>query len=320
MSTRSFGIVCDSTADLPLEVYRRFDVRMVPLHVTYEGNDWRDGIDITPDAYLDVLARCDELPKTSQPAPAALVEAYEGLVSEGCREILSLHLPEAVSGTVATARACAAEVMEAHPGVRIEVVDTYTATIGEGVCVLECALLREDGGSLDDAVARVEAMRATQRFFFVPDTLDNLVKGGRLSKLAGMAASLLDIKPVIETTDVCGMVVPAKVRGMRKALERVSGYMLERARSLGPLAFFRLDAHAAAATRAQLERLVVGPLERAGSACLGTATIGPVIATHIGLGATGVYGLARRYCNPRLAGVLSTFLPGAEAAPAPGTA
>lgn len=305
---RSFAIMTDSTADLPLEVLRRLDVRMVPLHVSYEGNDWRDGIDITPDAYLDVLASCDELPKSSQPAPADWLAVYEGLVAEGYRQILSLHLPAAVSGTVETARACAAEVMGAHPGVRIEVVDTYTASIGEGVDVLACALLREAGGTFDDAVARVRAIRPTQRFFFVPDTLDNLVKGGRLSRLAGMAASMLDIKPIIETTDVCGMIVPAKVRGMRKALGRVADLLERRMREVGPLAFFRLDAHASAGTRELLERLVVEPLERAGARCLGTATIGPVIATHIGLGATGIYSFGQAFCDRRLQDVLGTFL------------
>lgn len=303
-----FAIVTDSTADLPLEVLRRFDIKMVPLHVSYEGNDWRDGVDIKPDDYLDVLARCDELPKSSQPAPADWLAAYEGLVGEGYRQILSLHLPAAVSGTVETARACAAEVERAHPGVRIEVIDTYTASIGEGVDVLSCALLREAGGTFDEAVARVKDIRPTQRFFFVPDTLDNLVKGGRLSRLAGMAASMLDIKPIIETTDVCGMVVPAKVRGMRKALARVADLLERRMREVGPLAFFRLDAHASAGTRELLERLVVEPLERAGAKCLGTATIGPVIATHIGLGATGIYSFGQVFCDRRLRDVLGTFL------------
>lgn len=305
---RRFAIVCDSTAELPVSLYRDLDVQMVPLHVEYEGHDWRDGIDISPDAYLDVLARCDELPKSSQPAPAEWLSTYKGLVEQGWHDIISLHLPGAVSGTVDTARACADEVMESHPNVRIKVIDTYTATIGEGVCVIECALMRDEGATLDEAVAHVEEMRRTHKFFFIPDTLDNLVKGGRLSKLAGLAASMLDIKPVIETTDVCGMIVPAKTRGMRRALERTSDMLLRRASEVGPLAFFRLDAHAKAQTRELLESLVVEPLVRAGSTCLGTVTIGPVIATHIGLGATGIYSLARRFCSDRLPDVLGRYL------------
>lgn len=279
----SFAVVTDSAADIPSDLAERFGIRVVPLHVVFQGRDYADGVDLDTPQLLDLMRGSDTLPVTSQPTPADFMAVYQGLIEEGYTQILSIHLARALSATIESARTLAGQVPE---GVRLEVVDSCSATVGEGLMALEAAAIAQAGGTMDDALARIESLRGQMHIHFIPATLENLVKGGRATRAQGFAASLLDIKLVIGLKDDGSIEVERKAKGMRGAIRFMAQRVADQAGEAGGLMYYKLQVKA----RDTLG-LVDGALSktRADLRFLTEATIGPVIATHVGEGAVGIF-------------------------------
>ena len=215
-----------------------------------KGVDYRDGVDISTPELLRMMEGCDTLPVTSQPTPADFMEVYKALFEEGYTQILSIHLARALSATIEQARAIAGELPE---GLRLEVVDSGAATVLQGAMVLEAAVIAQNGGSIEDAIERVRAIRKSAAIHFVPNTLDNLVKGGRATKAQGFVTSLLNIKLVI------GLEQDGSIEGReqgegRQGRHLVHGQAHRRGRGRGGSARLLPAAHQRARPRAQDRR------------------------------------------------------------------
>ncbi|MDN0068973.1 DegV family protein [Collinsella ihumii] len=292
---RKFAVVTDSASDINQEAARRLGIRIVPLHIVAGGRDYRDGMDIQIDEYLDLLEQQQELPQTSQPAPADFVEVYRALIEEGYTEILSIHIARELSSTIETPRYLAREVFK---DVRIEVIDSYAATVGEGAMVLEAAAIAEAGGTMDEAIERVLAIRDTFKIHFVPDTLANLVKGGRASRAQHLATSILNVKVVIALGEKGCIDVAHKAKGMRNAVVYMVRQLVERSKNLGKLTYYKLHTRSERGLEL-IDRAVSGELELNAS-CAGIATIGPCIATHVGEHAVGLLSYPAELHSPLL--------------------
>lgn len=292
---RKFAVVTDSASDINQEAARRLGIRIVPLHIVAGGRDYRDGMDIQIDEYLDLLERQQELPQTSQPAPADFVEVYRALIEEGYTEILSIHIARELSSTIETPRYLAQEVFK---DVRIEVIDSYAATVGEGAMVLEAAAIAEAGGTMDEAIERVLAIRDTFKIHFVPDTLANLVKGGRATRAQHLATSILNVKVVIALGEKGCIDVAHKAKGMRNAVMYMVRQLVERSKNLGKLTYYKLHTRSERGLEL-IDKAVSGELELNAS-CAGIATIGPCIATHVGEHAVGLLSYPAELHSPLL--------------------
>lgn len=292
---RKFAVVTDSASDINQEAARRLDIRIVPLHIVAGGRDYRDGMDIQIDEYLDLLEQQQELPQTSQPAPADFVEVYRALIEEGYTEILSIHIARELSSTIETPRYLAQEVFK---DVRIEVIDSYAATVGEGAMVLEAAAIAEAGGTMDEAIERVLAIRDTFKIHFVPDTLANLVKGGRATRAQHLATSILNVKVVIALGEKGCIDVAHKAKGMRNAVVYMVRQLVERSKNLGKLTYYKLHTRSERGLEL-IDKAVSGELELNAS-CAGIATIGPCIATHVGEHAVGLLSYPAELHSPLL--------------------
>ena len=292
---RKFAVVTDSASDINQEAARRLGIRIVPLHIVAGGRDYRDGMDIQIDEYLDLLEQQQELPQTSQPAPADFVEVYRALIEEGYTEILSIHIARELSSTIETPCYLAREVFK---DVRIEVIDSYAATVGEGAMVLEAAAIAEAGGTMDEAIERVLAIRDTFKIHFVPDTLANLVKGGRASRAQHLATSILNVKDVIALGEKGCIDVAHKAKGMRNAVVYMVRQLVERSKNLGKLTYYKLHTRSERGLEL-IDKAVSGELELNAS-CAGIATIGPCIATHVGEHAVGLLSYPAELHSPLL--------------------
>lgn len=292
---RKFAVVTDSASDINQEAARRLGIRIVPLHIVAGGRDYRDGMDIQIDEYLDLLEQQQELPQTSQPAPADFVEVYRALIEEGYTEILSIHIARELSSTIETPRYLAQEVFK---DVRIEVIDSYAATVGEGAMVLEAAAIAEAGGTMDEAIERVLAIRDTFKIHFVPDTLANLVKGGRATRAQHLATSILNVKVVIALGEKGCIDVAHKAKGMRNAVVYMVRQLVERSKNLGKLTYYKLHTRSERGLEL-IDKAVSGELELNAS-CAGIATIGPCIATHVGEHAVGLLSYPAEFHSPLL--------------------
>ncbi|MBW6468450.1 MAG: DegV family protein [Coriobacteriia bacterium] len=211
------GIVCDSTCDLGPQWLGDHGVRMVPLKVLFGTDSYLDWIDMSPDEFYVKLAASPVLPKTSQPSPADFATAYAQLAGEGCTEIVSIHLTSALSGTFESATLAAVDAP-----VPIRIVDTKTVSMGTALAVKAAIEARDGGGSASEVEAAARTAAETSRLYFILDTLEYLVKGGRAGKAAGLAASVLNIKPILTFTPE-GTIEPfKKVKGLKKALAELA--------------------------------------------------------------------------------------------------
>ncbi len=231
------GIVCDSTCDLTPEWLAEHGAQLVPLRVFFGEEGHLDWVDMHPDEFFKRLATSPTLPTTSQPSPADFEVAYAELVSRGCTDIVSIHLTAALSGTCESAILAAATA-----SVPVHVVDTKVTSQALGLIVKRALELREGGLSAEQiAQDCIETSRRT-RLYFILDTLDYLVKGGRAGKAAGLAASVLNIKPILRF-NAEGTIEPfKKVKGSRKAIIELAEFVAEDSRTNGRMRITLLHA------------------------------------------------------------------------------
>ncbi len=274
------GIVTDSTCDLGPEELAELDVRMVPLTVHMGDRHFADWIDLRPDEFYPMLAAARDLPTTSQPSPADFSRVYEDLSGEGCEEIVVVTLSAALSGTFESANLAAAT-----SPVPVRSVNGKTASQGTGLIVKAAAEARAAG--LDAAAIEVRAIEVgvDTRLFFLLDTLDYLVKGGRAGKATGLAASLLNIKPVLEVNSD-GIIEPfKKVRGRAQAIAALAEHVAEDSRRNGRLRIALLHA----ARTDDVEQLEAAILAAGADVEIDShGVIGAVIGVYTGPGAVGV--------------------------------
>ena len=210
-------IVTDSSCDLPQDIVETLDITVVPCNVHFGADVYRDGVDIRAEEFYDRLATGSVHPTTSQPAVGDIVETYQKVGKEA-DEVLSLHISSKLSVTFHSAELARDEI---KGGPRIEVADSLQVSLGLGLMVMEVARIAKDGGSLEEAMAFLNAEKADFTSYCSVDTLEYLVRGGRASRFQGFFGSLLDIKPVIQVRD--GETHPVdRVRTRKRALQRLA--------------------------------------------------------------------------------------------------
>ncbi len=183
-------LVTDSTADLSSDQIIQYNIHVVPLTIQIDGKTFTDGVDLQPEEFLELMKSSKELPKSSQPAVGIFHELYDELGKNG-DQIISIHMTGGMSGTVKSAQA-AAEMSSSD----VTVIDSRFISYALSFQVLEAAQLIAQGASLDEVVKHVESVRERTNLFVVVDTLENLVKGGRIGKGKALIGSLLSIKPI----------------------------------------------------------------------------------------------------------------------------
>lgn len=215
MPDRKIAIVTDSTCDLPDNLLREYHIHVVPMRIVYETREYRDRMEITPEKVYELLAQ--EIPKTSLPLTADVMEILDGLIAEEYTDIVYLSISAGLSGSYNLIRL----LIEQYTGFSIRVVDTCTLSMGLGFLVLEAAREAIRTCDPDAVVARINAIRARMESFFVIKTLEYLRKGGRIGKVEGTLGTLLDIKPIIGVGLDGIYHTIAKARGFQNSVQRM---------------------------------------------------------------------------------------------------
>ncbi|WP_059170861.1 DegV family protein [Bacillus sp. FJAT-27445] len=183
-------IVTDSTMDMPQNVVSQYGIEVVPLAISVGGETYLDGVDIDPVTFLGKMKQSSELPKSSQPSAGSFLEVYDRLADEGF-EVLSLHMTGKMSGTVRSAES-AASMSKA----KVTVLDSKFISKALGFQVREAAEMAAEGKTMAEILARLDGIRDNTKLYIMVDTLENLVKGGRIGKGKAFLGSLLNIKPI----------------------------------------------------------------------------------------------------------------------------
>ena len=185
-------IVTDSTADLTEQEIQDFNIHVVPLNITIQEEHYLDGETITKEEFKNKMITSSELPMTAQPSIGRFVELYDELGNDGS-EIISIHLMNSISGTVNAARQ-AADITEST----VTVVDSDFTSRSMGIIVREAANAAKEGKSVEEVLEVIESTRQRTKLYLTVLNLDNLIKGGRISRVMGAFSNLLNIKLFLE--------------------------------------------------------------------------------------------------------------------------
>lgn len=278
--THQVAVVTDSTACIPQEALQALTIPTIPLWLIWGDERYRDGVDITPETFYHRLRERDTVPTTSQPSVGEFTEFYRRVAEEQDTDtIVGIFISSKISGTVASAEAAAAQV----PELTINVVDSYSTSMGLGFLALEAARQAASGGSVDDVVAAANDLRQRLSVLFTVDTLEYLHKGGRIGGAKRFLGTMLNIKPLLHLNDGC--VEPmCQIRTKRRALDE----MLDRAEEcldgheMAELAIIDVD------SREESRKVAQRAQERFAVSNVFLAPVSPVIGTHAGPGTVGM--------------------------------
>ncbi len=281
-------VVTDSTCDLPADLARAHGIQIVPLLVIFGDRIFHDGVDLAAREFYDKLQSGPGSPRTNPPPRADFLKVYREAAAH--RDIFSLHLSEKLSQTVVNARAVAAEARPmlaaqrpaGEPPLALEVADGASISLGLGLQALFAARMARRGVALEAIGRRIDAMRNRLHLLFVVDTLEYLVRGGRIGKARAVVGKVLGVKPILGVVD--GEVVAVdRVRGGRAAHPRLVELFAQRIDPARPVVV--AIGHGKAPIWADRLRALLQ--QRFVVAELLVGEIGPVVGTHAGPGAVG---------------------------------
>ncbi|MEF7560000.1 DegV family protein [Bacillus thuringiensis] len=226
----SVKIITDSAADLPVELLQAYDIDLIPLRVYDEAEtEYLDGVTLESVTLLQKM-REGAIYRTSLPSLETFQEKFISYAKEG-NPCIYLAFSSELSGTYQSSVLIKEEVKETYADLDLEIIDTKCASLGQGLVVLEAAKMAKDGASKEDILKRVDFLMNHMEHIFTVADLQYLVRGGRLSKVAGFIGGLLNIKPILNVEE--GKLVPLeKVRGKKKVLSRIVDIMEERGKEL----------------------------------------------------------------------------------------
>lgn len=281
-------VVTDSSADLPEDLARAHGITVVPLSVRFGERVYRDGVDLRPREFYELLEKSSHHPVTSPPEPSDFAGRYQDLLRR--RDVVSVHLSEKMSQTVVHAREAAEAARASAPRRRPEqgppellVVDGRVVSLGLGLLALFASRMAAREVAPDEVAERLEAMSGRMGTLFVVDTLEYLRRGGRIGAARAWMGKLLGIKPILGVEG--GEVVPVdRVRGGRAAHPRILELMDERVDD--GAAVLAGVAHAKAPVWADRLRKLVE--EHFDVREMVVAEMGPTVGAHAGPGTVGV--------------------------------
>lgn len=216
-----YRIVTDGSCDLPPELCREKDIGVVPFYVSFGSEDYqKEIVDIPIRTFYDqMVADPTTFPKSSMPSVQDYVDVFKPIVAEG-KAIICICITTKFSGSYQSAMNAKEMLMESYPDARITVMDSTINTVLQGIFVLEAVRMYEAGLSYEKVIEELEAIKGTGRIFFTVGNIDYLKHGGRIGKLAGLAGSMLGIRPLITMKE--GEIFSSGLaRSRRKSLEKV---------------------------------------------------------------------------------------------------
>jgi DegV family protein with EDD domain len=272
------AIVTDSASNLPSEVVDEYSITVVPVSLLWDEHVFRDGIDIGPDEVYQRLRSSKSTPTTAAPSVGDFLQTYLQL-GEGVDAIVSIHLPDRLSGVISAARLAAGLVEDQ---VQVYVVDAGTAAMGAGFVALAAARAASKGLGVDSIQRVAQDIRKRVFVFAMLDTLKYLQRGGRIGKAEALLGVALKIKPILFIND--GVVdVLAKPRTTNRAIQIMLNEMEKRVASRPVhVAVLHADApESAADLRKRVE-------ERFDCVEVFTCAFTPVMGVHAGPGVIGL--------------------------------
>ena len=216
----NYKIVTDSASDLPEQMLSQLDLTIAPLHVNFRGQTLVDSVGDGLKELYDGW-RQGEASTTSAVNPEGWAAAIEPVLQAG-QDVLVLAFSSGLSTTYQSAVIAAGELAEKYPGRKINVVDTLSAALGQGLLVWYACKKRDKGLSLEELTAWVEENKLHLCHWFTVDDLMYLKRGGRVSATTALVGTMLKIKPVLHVDDEGHLINMLKARGRKASIEALA--------------------------------------------------------------------------------------------------
>ncbi|MCS7248055.1 MAG: DegV family protein [Anaerolineales bacterium] len=273
------AIVTDSTAYIPENFLREYQISVAPQVLIWGDQTFEDGVDILPEEFYRRLKTDSVMPTTSQVTIPNFQKIFKNLLEQG-KEVLAILISAKLSGTIDSAIQAKATFPSDAP---IEIVDSYSTAMAMGLQVLTVARAAQNGASLAECKRMAEEARERTGVVFAVDTLEFLHRGGRIGGASRFLGTALNIKPLLEVRG--GRVEPLeRVRTRKKSLARLVEIIEERTKGKSPLRLSVIHANAEEEARELLEEVT----QRLQPAEAILSTVSPVIGTHVGPGTVGI--------------------------------
>ena len=218
----NFVILTDSCANLPDEIIRRYDLRILSLSFLDNGKEYKsfeNGKTLDVSGFYEHM-REGAVITTSCANVADAEEAVEAILQEG-KDILYLGFSSALSATYQNVSNAINELKDKYPERKMIAVDTLAAALGQGLLVALAARLREEGKSLEEVAQYIEDNKLHLSHLFTVESLKYLHRGGRVSTASAIVGTILDIKPVMHVDDEGRLIPIGKVRGVKAAVKDI---------------------------------------------------------------------------------------------------
>lgn len=223
---REYRIFSDSSCDIPQELIKDNNITLIPFYVSFDQEQYfKENIEISNEKFYNTLTSENVFPKTSLPSVQDYINNFEPVLKEGT-DILCLCLSQKFSGSIQSAMNAKLILDEKYPESKIYIIDSIQATAGQGLVLLQIVQMKKDGLAIDEIVNRINELKNTARIMFTVDTLEFLTKGGRVGKVASLAGTMLNLKPLIQLKNA-ELIPYANVRGRKKSLQKINSMVEE---------------------------------------------------------------------------------------------
>jgi DegV family protein with EDD domain len=213
------ALITDSASDLSTNFAIENNIKIAPFKIIFSDREYTDGIDITPNMLYEFLPK--EIPTTSLPSVEKFTSALEEAKNEGYTHAIMITISSGLSGAYNSARLASEQVS----GIKTFVFDSMTLTMSEGAMVIETANLIKEGKSFNEIINTLPTFRDKIDVFFTIDTLEYLIKGGRIGKVAGTIADVLNLKPIITVGNDGIYHTVCKIRGIKQCISRLTNLL-----------------------------------------------------------------------------------------------
>ncbi|MDF2538759.1 MAG: hypothetical protein K0S76_1780 [Herbinix sp.] len=288
---REYVIVSDATIDLPMEIINQYDIRVIPMGVEIDNvtySHYPDERELSIEDFYTKLKN-GAVSHTTQITPSIFMDFFGDILKQGL-DILYIAFSSGLSGTYHTGQMVIRELSEEFPEQKIIAIDSLCASVGEGLLVLNAAMQKQKGMSLEELSAWVMEKKHSARHWFTVKDLFYLKRGGRITSLEAMVGTALKIRPIL-TTDDCGkLTVNSKIRGSRAVIDFLLSKLESEGEELEEQTI--IIGHGDDLAQAQeLEKLI---RSRDLVKDVVISKIGPVIGTHTGPGMLAVVFMGRK--------------------------
>ena len=277
---QKIAFVTDSTAYIPQELVKKYDITVVPQVLIWGDHTYQDGVDIQPEEFYTRLKSTKVMPTTSQVSVVTMQDTFQSLIDHG-QDVVGVFISANLSGTVQSAIRGREALGKANG--KVTIIDSHSTAMAMGFQVLAALRAAEEGASLTDCVALVENAREHVGVYFAVDTLEFLHRGGRIGGAQRFIGSALNLKPILALRD--GRVeaedrVRTKSRALDRLIELVSGHVSGKSK----IRIATLHANAETEARVLLNRasLKFNAIESV------LSSVSPVVGTHAGPGTVGI--------------------------------